>query len=71
VEFPAKDPTRGQLAQRLGRGLPRIEKDLSARQADLLKKVDSARTLGVVGLIVGGIGLLTAVAALATRRRRS
>jgi MYXO-CTERM domain-containing protein len=31
--------------------------------------VDSARTLGIVGIVVGALGLLLAGAALATRRK--
>lgn len=41
----------------------------AASSAGLEDDVDQARTFGIVGIVVGGLGLLTAGAALASRRR--
>lgn len=51
-EFPAKDPTNGQLAQR-------------ADQAD--SKAKSAKTMGLIGIIVGAVGIIVGVAAFARK----
>ena len=70
VEFPVKDPTLGQVAQRLDREFPRIETRLAAVQKSAGDKADSAKTLAYVGIALGAIGLvLGASARLAARRR--
>lgn len=61
AEFPAKDPTTGQLAERLDRELPRVEDDVSAVSDD----VDSGKTLTYVAIGVGGLGLVIGLIALA------
>jgi hypothetical protein len=73
VEFPVKDPTNGQLAERLDREIPRVTQTAQAQAASALDRADSARTLALVGVIVGGVGLILGVAGLAlgARRRRA
>lgn len=66
-QFPAKDPATGQLATRIDRELPRLDAradraEAALRQAD--HRVDRARTLALVGVVVGALGLLTAAGAL-------
>jgi len=53
VEFPAKQPTPGQLASRLDREVPRL--DGAARTAR--DDASGARTLAIVGIVVGAIGI--------------
>lgn len=65
IQFPAKDPTTGQLATRIDREVPRLE--VALRDAE--DEAGTARTLGMVGAGVGALGLLAAVAALAVARR--
>jgi hypothetical protein len=57
VEFPAKEPTGGQLAARLDREVPRLE--AAARQArdDARDDARGARTLAIIGIVVGVIGI--------------
>jgi hypothetical protein len=63
VQFPAKDPSPGEVAQRLERELPRAE-----AAAD---DADSARTLAVVALVVAVLSLtLAIVMGVRLRRRR-
>jgi hypothetical protein len=63
VEFPAKDPSPAQVAQRLERELPRAE-----AAAD---DADSARTLAVLALVVAALSLtLAIVMGVRLRRRR-
>ena len=67
-EFPVKDPTAGELAQRVSSEAQRVEQASS--------RADGARTLAVIGLAIGAIGLATGVVALAAavrvgRRRES
>ena len=53
VEFPDKQPTTGQLAARLDREVPRLEG--AAKQAR--DDASGARTLAIVGIVVGVIGI--------------
>jgi hypothetical protein len=64
AQFPAKDPTAAQIADRLDREFPRAARKI----ASVVDDADSARLLGIIGIAVGGLGLATAVAALARRR---
>ena len=67
VQFPAKDPSTGQLATRIDREIPRFRAGL--REVD--DRVASARTLAMSGIAVGASGILAAAAALVTARRRA
>ena len=72
VEFPAKDPTAGELAQRAQRDSTRIDQ-AKAEALAAADRASSAHTLAVVGVAVGALGLLVgiAVGASAVRARRS
>ena len=67
VEFPAKDPTLGQVAQRLDREFPRIESRLAAVQSSAADKADKAKLLAYVGI---GLGAIALIATLVLGRRR-
>jgi hypothetical protein len=67
IEFPERDPSRAELAGRLERELPRVNADASAAADD----ASSAQTLAYVGIGVGALGLLVALAALMRGRRRA
>lgn len=64
-EFPAKDPSTGQLATRLDREVPRL--DAAARQAK--DQAAGARTLALIGVVVGALGLLAAAGMVVVVRR--
>ncbi|HUR22687.1 MAG TPA: hypothetical protein VMZ73_02325 [Acidimicrobiales bacterium] len=66
IAFPAKDPSTGQLAARIDREVPRLEK--AVEKAD--SRADTAQTLALLGLGVGVVGLLAAAGALVVARRR-
>jgi hypothetical protein len=72
AEFPAKDPTTGELATRLDREVQRITTTAGDQAAAARDRADSARALALIGVVLGGLGLLAGVAGLvvATRRRR-
>ena len=53
VQFPAKDPSAGQLADRLNRGLPRAEQAMEAAR--------SARRIGFGAIVVAGLALVAAM----------
>lgn len=53
VQFPAKDPSAGQLADRLNRGLPRAEQAMEAAR--------SARRIGFGAIVVAGLALVAAI----------
>jgi hypothetical protein len=60
AQFPVKAPTNAQLSQRIDAELPRLATE---------SQVSSARTMGMVGIVVGAIGI--AVAAFALLRKRA
>jgi hypothetical protein len=71
VEFPVKDPTVAQVAQRLDREVPRLNTALAKESTGAKKSANSAKTIGYAGLGVGILGVILAIVALATRGRRS
>jgi hypothetical protein len=66
IAFPAKDPSTGQLATRIDREVPRLE--AAVREAE--DRADTARTVGLVGVAIGAVGLLAGAAALVVAGRR-
>jgi hypothetical protein len=71
VEFPVKDPTVAQVAQRIDREFPRVSTALADQGRSAKKSANSAKTIGYVGLGVGIMGVILAIAALAMGRRRT
>lgn len=72
IQFPAKDPSTGELATRIEREFPRLgarTESLGAELRQTADRVDSSRTLAVVGVVTGVVGLLTAAGALVALRR--
>jgi len=71
--FPAiKDPSTGQLAQRLDREATRLTATVQAATVAQRAAEDAAgqaRLLAIVGLLVGAIGLVVGALALARARR--
>ncbi|MDQ3897723.1 MAG: hypothetical protein M3326_10875 [Actinomycetota bacterium] len=65
IQFPAKDPTTGQLATRVDREVPRL--DAAVDRAE--DRAGTAQTLGFIGLAVGVLGLVVAAIALVVVRR--
>lgn len=65
IEFPAKDPSTGQLAARLDRELPR----LANRTEGVDDRAAAARRLAVAGLASGVAGVIVALVALVVARR--
>jgi len=63
VEFPAQDPTRAQLAQRLTRLDPRLAAVQSAAQAD----TQAVRVLAIIALVLAALALIGVVVALLRR----
>jgi hypothetical protein len=70
VEFPAKDPSTGELAARLTREIPRVRQTAAAAAQRASDKAASAKTLGLAGIIVGAVGIAVGAVALVTSRRR-
>jgi hypothetical protein len=71
VQYPAAEPTGSQLTTRLDRETARINAALAADRAAADDEVASARRTATIGLVVGALGLLAALAVgvLALRRR--
>jgi hypothetical protein len=71
VQYPVKQPTGGQLATRADRETARINAALTAERDQAKSDASSARTLAVLGLVVGALGLVAGVVALARGRKPS
>jgi hypothetical protein len=69
VQYPVKQPTGGQLATRADRETARVDAALAAERDQAKSDAASARTLAIVGLIVGALGLIAAIVALMRGRR--
>ena len=71
VQYPAVEPTGSQLTGRLDRETARLNAAMAAGREQASDDVAGARRLATIGLVVGALGLLAAVAlgALALRRR--
>jgi hypothetical protein len=71
VQYPVKQPTGGQLATRADRETARVDAALTAERDQANDDAASARTLAIIGLIVGLLGLIAAIVALARGRKPS
>jgi len=72
VEFPEQQPTSGEIAARIDRVEPRLASAIGDAQADAQSAADdasSAKTLGLIGILVGVTGLVVAIVALVSTRR--
>jgi hypothetical protein len=76
VQFPEQDPSAGELADRIDRVEPRLTDAIAEARTEAVGQAEAAahdastaRTLGLIGLVVGTIGLLVAIAALLAARR--
>lgn len=71
AQYPAPEPTGSQLTTRLDRETDRINAVLAANREAADNELASARRTAMIGLAVGALGLLAAIAVgvLALRRR--
>jgi hypothetical protein len=68
VEFPAKDPTTGQLSTRLDRETQRLTAAVATAQQQARDQAATIRLIAIVGLVVGALGLAVGTWALLRRR---
>jgi hypothetical protein len=74
IQFPEQDPTTGELADRIDREVPRLTTaidDVHAASTQASDDADDARTLALIGLVVGALGVVVAVIALVASQRRA
>ena len=71
VEFPARVPSGAQIAARMDREFPRLNNAILAAQKQSTDRANSARTLAIIGLVAGVVGLIVGGTALAFARRLS
>jgi hypothetical protein len=69
VQYPVKQPTGGQLASRADRETARVNTALAAERDQAKDDAASARTLAIIGLVAGLLGLVVGGIALARGRR--
>jgi hypothetical protein len=77
AEFPVADPTNGELADRITREIPRLDTAIADVKSSALSSsssasddAKSAKTLGLLGIVVGSLGLVAGISAVAMARRR-
>jgi len=68
VEFPAKDPTTGQLSVRVDRETLRLSQAVAASESRAKDAADRARLIAIVGVVVGALGLAAGAWALLRKR---
>ena len=71
VQFPAKDPTAGELSARIDREVTRLDAALNQGTKSAKDAASQARTLAFVGIGLGVLGLAVAALALSSARRRA
>lgn len=69
VEFPAKDPSLGQVAERLGREFPRIDQAIAEARDAAQRSANTARTIAIIALVLAVAGLAVGVIGTARARR--
>ena len=71
AQYPVQDPSGSQLTTRLARESARLNSALAAERQEAEDQVADAHQLATIGLVVGALGLLAAIAVgvLALRRR--
>jgi hypothetical protein len=67
IEFPAKDPSPGELAGRLERFGPRIDESVASAR-DAAAAASQARALAIIGILAGAVGIVVGVS---SGRRRT
>jgi hypothetical protein len=67
VQFPAKDPSPGQLAERVDREGTRLAAAQAAAE-DAKDDASNAKTFAIVGIALGALGLLSGAFGLARKR---
>ncbi|HZC99908.1 MAG TPA: hypothetical protein VFA46_06865 [Actinomycetes bacterium] len=60
VQFPAREPTTGQLATRLDRETQRLNQAVAAGERRAKDQAGTARLIAIIGLVAGALGLVTA-----------
>src|SRR5205807_731531 len=71
VEFPARVPSGAQIAARMDREFPRLNSALLTADRQSANRSSSAKTLAIVGIVLGGLGLALGGGAFAVARRRT
>jgi hypothetical protein len=61
VQFPAKDPTTGQLAQRLDQQVPRLETTVADARKQASDDARLALIVAIVGVVLGLAGVVLAL----------
>jgi hypothetical protein len=69
VEFPAKDPTSGQLSELLQRESARLSRTIETARSESSEDVTTARNFGLLGVGLGIIALVVAVFAVSRKSR--
>jgi hypothetical protein len=69
AEFPNKVPTTVDISGLVSREFPRLTSQIAEARSSLHGDVNSAKLLGIIGIVVGALGLGAAAVTLALRRK--
>jgi hypothetical protein len=70
VEFPVQDPTNGELAERIDREVPRLQSSIVQARSAAGDDASGARTIAVVGVVLGALGCIAGIGGIAAARRK-
>ena len=67
VAFPVKDPSPGELAQKIDRIDPRLASRPSRRRRPVKTDADDAKSKATTAIVLGAIGIVVAVGSVGAR----
>jgi hypothetical protein len=70
LEYPLQQRTTTELNQKLDRELPRLNDAITRASSDAANEASSAKTLAILGIIVGALGVVVGGTAILFARRR-
>lgn len=68
--FPVRDPTTGEIAERLDREVPRLNDEIAAAADSAKNSANTALIVAVIAVLLGAAGLLFAIVAMSRGRSR-
>jgi hypothetical protein len=68
VQFPAKVPSATELSQKIDRVGPRVQAQAVAAANGAKDEAGSAKTFGIIGMVIGAIGVVVGAVALVRTR---
>jgi hypothetical protein len=68
IQFPSKIPSGTELSQKIDRVVPRVQAQAVAAASGAKHDAGSAKTFGIIGMVIGAIGAVAGAVALVRTR---